>query len=150
MLSNLCWMLCCSSKLFLVASIARSHCRFGILSHFVTNNLFACHLVSFLSLSQALQMLDNKEVGVFMVRNSSKPGNFALSMRQKEPNPYVQHYLIQQTLHGTALDIEHWLATTVIHQAGCVCMLSPYFLFCLRCHESLSSIWNGTLRCHRC
>ena len=51
----------------------------------------------------ALHMLDHKQVGVFMVRNSSKPGNYALSMRQNQPDPYVQHYLIQQTDRGKAV-----------------------------------------------
>ncbi|XP_065176154.1 protein sprint-like isoform X1 [Sycon ciliatum] len=62
-----------------------------------------------LSRADALRMLEHKEVGVFMVRNSSKPGNYALSMRQEDPNPYIQHYLIQQKRSGLQVQgAEHY------------------------------------------
>jgi len=53
-------------------------------------------LLTNLERSAVNRLLHNKEPGHFIVRNSSKPGTMALSVRlPKGKGPYIEHYLIE-------------------------------------------------------
>ena len=71
----------------------------------LVDKLRACSRIWFyptISRSEALEMLREKAIGVFLVRNSSQVGSCALSMRQD--NPYIQHYRVQQMDAGLQVE----------------------------------------------
>lgn len=53
----------------------------------------------------SLEVLTKQNPGAFIVRQSSKPGCFALSLRVPPPSPKVAHYLILRTPKGYKIKV---------------------------------------------
>lgn len=53
----------------------------------------------------SLEVLSRQSPGAFLVRGSTKPGCFALSLRVPPPAPKVSHYLILRTSRGYKIKV---------------------------------------------
>lgn len=73
----------------------------------------------------SLEVLRRKTVGEFLVRESSKPGCFALSLRAPPPHPKVVHYLILRTARGYKIKVSQLNETNCLTQIMFNCLNNP-------------------------